>query len=526
MAKKFNITGNCVSRLHYMADTTAKMKAILDLVESGEYFTINRPRQYGKTTTLYRIFALLRERPDYLAFPISFEGVGDASFTDEKRFSQMFLELLEERMTFFGEVKSAKLLKKWSKQNLELKQVGLAITELAKLTKKKLVLLIDEVDKSSNNQLFVSFLAMLRNKYLAQMEGVDTSFYSVILVGVHDVKTLKMKLNPDAERKLNSPWNIAADFKVDMNLNPHEIIPMLQEYASDKEVKMDFQAIAERLFYYTSGYPFLVSKLCKMLDEDGIPLVKQGEWHPEDVLTAFNILIQEKNTNFDSLVKNLEDNQPLYDLTQQVILNNDSIPFNAHNSTIELGIVYGIFAPKSGNDDRLKIHNRVYRELLANYMSIKTLIGMYTRGATFQGRYLLEDNKLDIEKMLRAFQEFMQEEYSKKEVNFIEREGRLIFLAFLKPILNGGGFAFKEPQISEEKRLDVVISFFTHKYLIELKLWYGEAAHEKGLIQLADYLDRQHLDTGFLLIFDRSRQHLNRGEWLTLRDKKVFVAWV
>jgi hypothetical protein len=102
----------------------------------------------------------------------------------------------------------------------------------------------------------------------------------------------------------------------------------------------------------------------------------------------------------------------------------------------------------------------------------------------------------------------------------------LIFLAFLKPVLNGGGYAFKEPQVSEEKRLDVVISFFQFRYVVELKIWYGEVAHAKGLIQLADYLERQHLDTGFLLIFDRSRQHINRAEWVEVQGKKMFVAWV
>jgi AAA-like domain len=526
MAKKFTITGNCVSRLHYMADNSAKMAGILELVENGEYFTINRPRQYGKTTSLFRLFALLRENPKYLAVQISFAGVGDTVFVEEKSFCQMFLGELERKMTQFGELEAAKLLNEWIEKSTELKIVSQAITALASLSNRTLVLMIDEVDKSSNNQLFVSFLAMLRDKYLEQLDGVDKTFHSVVLVGVHDVKTLKLKLRPEDEKKFNSPWNIAADFKVNMNLLPHEIVPMLQEYSGDKGVKMDFQAIADKLFYYTSGYPFLVSKLCKMLDEDDIPNVAKDEWTVDDVETAFNILIKEKNTNFDSLLKNLEDNTPLYDLTQKVILNDDSIPFNQHNPTIELGMVYGIFAPNSDGSDRLQIHNRAYRELLANYMSIKMLLTMDTHGATYQGRYLLANNKLDIEKLLKAFQNFMQEEYSAKDANFVEREGRLIFLAFLKPVLNGGGYAFKEPQVSEEKRLDVVISFFQFRYVVELKIWYGEVAHAKGLIQLADYLERQHLDTGFLLIFDRSRQHINRAEWVEVQGKKMFVAWV
>jgi hypothetical protein len=32
-------------------------------------------------------------------------------------------------------------------------------------------------------------------------------------------------------------------------------------------VKLDKEYFLERLYYYTSGYPFLVSKLCKIIDE-------------------------------------------------------------------------------------------------------------------------------------------------------------------------------------------------------------------------------------------------------------------
>lgn len=35
---------------------------------------------------------------------------------------------------------------------------------------------------------------------------------------------------------------------------------------------------------------------------------------------------------------------------------------------------------------------------------------------------------------------------------FIEHHGRLLFLAFIKPIINGTGFDFKEVKVSEEKR--------------------------------------------------------------------------
>lgn len=53
MHKEFNVTGTCIPEKHYMADTSQKLKSIFNLIEKGKYFTINKPRQYGKTTTLY-----------------------------------------------------------------------------------------------------------------------------------------------------------------------------------------------------------------------------------------------------------------------------------------------------------------------------------------------------------------------------------------------------------------------------------------------------------------------------------------
>lgn len=62
-----------------MADTSAKLKAILAMVEEGAYFTINRPRQYGKTTMAYLLSKELNTKKDYLLLEMSFEGIGDTN---------------------------------------------------------------------------------------------------------------------------------------------------------------------------------------------------------------------------------------------------------------------------------------------------------------------------------------------------------------------------------------------------------------------------------------------------------------
>ncbi|WP_367277916.1 AAA family ATPase, partial [Clostridium sp.] len=187
------------------------------------------------------------------------------------------------------------------------KDLSKALTKFILKSEKKVVLMIDEVDKSSNNQMFLSFLGMLRNKYLLRNEGLDYTFHSVILAGVHDVKTLKIKIRPEEEQKYNSPWNIAADFDVDMSFSAEEIGTMLDDYVENKAVKLDKEYFSEKLYYYTSGYPFLVSKLCKIVDEK-IMQEDRLVWDKEYIDLAVKEILRDSNTNFDSLIKNIENN--------------------------------------------------------------------------------------------------------------------------------------------------------------------------------------------------------------------------
>lgn len=76
------------------------------------------------------------------------------------------------------------------------------ISELIEECDREVILIIDEVDKSSDNQLFINFLGILREKYLRRIDDEDVSFKSVILAGVYDIKNLKLKLRPDEEKNI------------------------------------------------------------------------------------------------------------------------------------------------------------------------------------------------------------------------------------------------------------------------------------------------------------------------------------
>ena len=518
MKKRFNITGLCFPDEHYMADVSKKLDQTFEMVEYGDYFVINRPRQYGKTTTLYTLADMLTQTGEYIVFNMSFEGTSDSNFENDAHFAPAFVKLLAKSIRNLDAQMSASLLAS-SQKVTKLDDLSDFITDIAMKTDKKLVLLIDEVDKSSNNQLFVSFLAMLRNKYLERNRF--KTFHSVVLAGVHDVKTLKLKLRPDEEQKLNSPWNIATRFKVDMSLQPFEIVPMLEDYCKERGVEMDTQVLADRLFYHTSGYPFLVSHLCKTIAEDILPAKTEKTWTLDDVEESVRLLLKENNTNFDSLIKNLENNQTLYDFVYRIIMDGDIVPLNINEPLIALGLIHGIFK----TNGHIKIHNRIYEQLLYDYMTVKTEVSMKSR-YNYGGHFVLENSRLDVPAMLLKFQQFMKEEFSERDKSFLEKHGRLVFLSFLSPILNGKGHSFKEVQTSEEKRLDIVVTFNEHKYIIELKRWYGETYHQKGINQLSNYLDIHAVHEGFLVIFEYNKVKSWRNEWIEHKGKRIFAVWI
>lgn len=519
MEKEFNVTGTCIPSKHYMVDITNKIDQIMKLIQKEKYFIINRPRQFGKTTTLFLISNKLKKTQEYMPIKISFEGIGDIVFQDENRFSKGFMKLLERAIQFENEELGNFISINREEVN-SLDELSYFITKFIRKINKKVVLMIDEVDKSSNNQLFLSFLGMLRDKYLLRNEGADYTFHSVILAGVHDVKTLKLKIRRDEEHKYNSPWNIASDFDIDMSFSKEEILTMLDNYVGNKGVELDSEYFSERLFFYTSGYPYLVSKLCKIIDEK-IMGKDRLVWEREYMDLAVKEILKDNNTNFDSLIKNIENNEDLKKLVKRIILDNDDVTYIPDNPVINLGIIYGIFKNENG---KIKINNRIYEQRIYNYMSSLIEIAVNIGNYNYRDIYIKEDGSLDIRKILLKFSEFMKHEYSEKREAFLEADGRLLFLAFISPIINGIGFAFKEVQGGEEKRFDIVITYNKNMYVLELKRWNGEEYHKKGLKQLCEYLEQYSLYEGYLMIFDFRKVKRETGKLketvVTLGEKK------
>lgn len=385
MARYFNTEGICKPKEHYMVRLDARLRTIKELyVDRGKYFVINRGRQYGKTTTLRALAEFLKD--EYIVFFMDFQMMSTACFADEKTFAVKLIGQMErvysrrkEMMRGMNENAFQELQLLKGREELSMDILFVHFSKLCETSEKPIVLIIDEVDSASNHQVFLDFLAQFRGCYLDRES--NPIFHSVILAGVYDIKNLKLKLRPDEDRQYNSPWNIAADFNIDMSFSSGQIEDMLGEYEADHHTGMDAAVIAEEIYQYTSGYPYLVSAVCKMMDEK-LPCQQDDAgrrcvWTREGVGEAVKVIMQSKTSLFDSMIKHLADYPDLKKLLYAMLLQGEQVAYNQYHHTIELARMFG-YVREAGM--YVQVANRMFEICLYNlFLSEEELASVMSR---------------------------------------------------------------------------------------------------------------------------------------------------
>lgn len=380
MPKVFNVTAVCIPEKHYMVNMEERLKAIKVLVDGENYFIINQARQYGKTTTLRALEKYLKK--DYYIISMDFQTFSSAEFKDENTFSLSFADLfvdLLKRTSIniseeLGKVINELQLQINSRNNFfTLNVLFRKLSDFCTYSDKPIVLMIDEIDSAVDNQVFLDFLSQLRAYYIKR--DIQPTFQSVILAGVYDVKNLKRKFCLEKEYKMNSPWNIAADFKIDMSFSKYEIAGMIDEYEKDYHTGMNIDKMACLLYDYTSGYPFLVSRLCKLLDED-VSITngsKSAAWTEDGFYEAVQLILTEKNALFDSLVEKLISYPELNVMIESLLFTRKNISYNSDEPAIDIAAMFGFIKKQ---DHMVMIANRIFETRFYNrYLSVAELCG-------------------------------------------------------------------------------------------------------------------------------------------------------
>lgn len=291
-----------------------------------------------------------------------------------------------------------------SERNVRMAEMFACFSEWCEESAKPVVLVIDEIDTASNNQVFLDFLAQLRAAYLDRDR--TAAFQSVILAGVYDIRNIRKKIRQEKEHKQNSPWNIAADFDVDMSFSSADIAGMLKAYEADHGMKIDIWEIADTIYDYTSGYPFLVSRLCKLMDEKLAGTTefkdKKSAWTTEGVLEAVKMLVSEKNTLFESLIGKLNAYQDLKEMIYLLLFQGQVILYNADDAATDILLMFGFVKVKNGT---LQIANRIFETRLYNYFLTlpEALNRDMCKLAVLDKNLFVQDGQLDVERILEKF---------------------------------------------------------------------------------------------------------------------------
>lgn len=530
MGRCFNTEGECRPEVHYMVRLDERLRAIKEeYVDKGKYFVMNRGRQYGKTTTLKALADYLKDA--YLIISMDFQEFDTGDFEDTSSFSQAFAEIFVEafREAEAGENEDViEPVKNFAaeKESKSMRRMFNCLSKVCETASKPLVLLIDEVDSASNNQVFIDFLALLRKYYLNR--NVKSAFASVILAGVYDIKNLKLKIRPESEHQYNSPWNIAAEFKIDMSFSAEQISGMLSEYEADKHTGMDINRVAEYIYEYTSGYPYLVSAICKIIDEDILEIKhserKNAIWFKEDVDTAVKIMLGKNNTLFDSLTKQLDVYRELHDMLEEIIYQGKSVPFSPQVKPISLGLMFGFLKEDAG---RVAIANRIFEMVLLNLFIVEEALTStaFQCGERDKNQFI-KGGKLNMKLVLEKFAEHFQDIYGGEDVHFLERNGRRFFLLYLKPIINGTGNYYLEAQTRDARRTDVIVDYAGEQFIIEMKIWHGNEYNKRGEEQLTEYLDYYHLDKGYMVSFNFNKKKETGVKEIEVGEKIIVEAVV
>ncbi len=530
MKRKFNTTGFCSPQRHYMVRLDDRLKKIKEnYVDCGEYFVINRGRQYGKTTTLGALEQYLKD--DYIVLSLDFQEISTGEFENAVIFSQTLAQKLAVAFRYVKaedqeQLRDMLLDFKKNLPNGGLSELFECISSMCENSSRPIVLMIDEVDSASNNQVFIDFLAQLRAYYIKR-DKMPT-FHSVILASVYNIKNLKLKLRPESVHQYNSPWNIAADFKIDMNFSTVQIADMLKEYEEEHHTGMDRQAVAEEIYAYTSGYPVLVSAICKCIDED-IAFDEEFErqeniWSKEGVTHAVMRILVANIPLFESMIRHLDDYPEMKQMFQAILFQGSEVSYNPDTKEINLACMFGYAVNRKG---KVQIANRIFETRLYNYFySEEELSSAIICEAKRDKNCFINNGRLDMDRVMSRFVVSFDEIYGQNNERFVEDNGRRLFLLYLKPIINGTGNYYIEAQTRNERRTDIIVDYLGERFVIELKIWRGNEYNERGERQLTEYLDYYHLDKGYMLSFNFNQKKEIGVKEIQIGGKTIMEAVV
>jgi hypothetical protein len=498
----FNTEGPIQTDIHYFLPPLERMKKdeLLSLIAARKYFVLHAPRQTGKTSCMLALVEELNRGGQYRALYANVEAAQVAREDVPAAMRTIYGEIVQQAIDFlddrFPQQKMTEILADYAATGA----IAALLKEWCRANPKPMVLILDEVDTLVGDTL-ISLLRQLRAGYANRPQSFPQS---VILCGVRDVRDYRIHSSKSKEIITGgSAFNIKAESLRLGDFTPDEIERLYRQHTGETG-----QAFADDIFplvwELTGGQPWLVNALayeaCFRMPEGKV------RSHPITVgiiEQAKENLILRRDTHLDQLADKLQEErvrrvvEPLLAgsrIEEQQVA--DDIQY-----VIDLGLIR-----RSGVG--LEVSNAIYREIIPREL---TVVAQINFESTYRPEsYVAPDGRLEVVKLLEAFQQFFRENSESwlERFDYKEAGPQLLLQAFLQRILNGGGSIHREYGLGRG-RTDLLVTWpYAHsaqRIVLELKVRRGEKTVPDGLAQTAGYMDRCGASEGHLVIFDRRK---------------------
>ncbi len=499
----FNTAGPVNGRDHYCVPPLQRfdLSKIMGLIGQKKYFILHAPRQVGKTSYLLALMDYLNQTGQYRALYINVELAQSAREDVNAAMQAILSELGSQARITLGDSFVDAI---WPDVLAQSGGHGALIEVLTQWVQQHplpLVLLIDEIDALIGDTL-IAVLRQLRTGYARRPEFFPQS---VVLCGVRDVRDYRIHSSRDKEIITGgSAFNIKAESLRMGDFDNDEVLLLYGQHTQETGQAFLPDAL-DLVWELTQGQPWLVNAL----GYEVCFRMATGQSRAQPITAAMigeakERLILRRETHLDQLVDKLK--EPRVRRVIQPMLEGgelaQTVPLDDIQYVIDLGLV-------SRRADGLQISNPIYREVIPRELNFIAQLNL--ESTITPAWYILPNGRLDMDKLLSAFQQFYREhsEHWLAGMDYREAGPQLLMQAFLQRIVNGGGRVEREYGLGR-RRTDLLVIWPTpagvQRVVIELKVLAKslEQTIADGLAQTWGYMDASGAEAGHLVIFDRT----------------------
>ncbi len=529
MEKFFNTAGPVRDDLHYMIPFAQRVdwEEIQHLIASQKYFLLHAPRQTGKTSGLLEMMKELNSGKKYHVLYANIEGAQASRNNIDSGIETVCSAVSRAAEIYLQEDRLVDWLRTRGREIPGEDRLNALLTEWTRVSDRPTVLFLDETDALVGDTL-ISLLRQIRAGYNQRPDFFPNS---IVLCGLRDIKDYRIHRSDGDVITGGSAFNIKAkSLRLDV-FTFAEVKTLLLQHTEATGQQFAPGIFAE-IWQDSYGQPWLVNALAyEMTWEDRSARDREKPITLNQYWAARERLIQSRATHLDQLTDKLREPR-VHRVISTLLADGDGTIKEMSPDDMQYVEDLGLVIARP----QLRIANRIYGEIIPRELTwvSQSLIAMDERW------YVTEDNFLNMEKLLIAFQQFFRENSESWIERFEYKEAgpQLLMQAFLQRVINGGGRLNREYGLGR-KRTDLAIEWPVNpeqgyygkvqRVAIELKILYGnlEKAIEKGLEQTVEYGDTLNADELHLVIFNRDPDISWEDKvWHEVRDYKGYEVGV